>query len=68
MITERELRREVLLRAREAGSQKALAAKIGVSEQVLSFLVAGSRRPSSRLLSALGYEKVVGYRKGKERG
>jgi DNA-binding transcriptional regulator YdaS (Cro superfamily) len=65
MITEQDLRKEVLLRAREAGSQKALAAKIGVSEQVLSFLVAGSRRPSARLLHALGYEKVVVYKKGK---
>src|ERR1700712_3078220 len=64
MMTEPELRKQVLLRAGEMGSQKALAAKIGVSEQVLSLFLAGSRRPSRWLLRALGYEKVVGYRKG----
>lgn len=51
---------EALKRAVEdAGSQNALARKIGVSQAYLSQVLSGARPPSDTLLGALGLKRVV---------
>ena len=65
MVNEKTLRNMVRLAAFKAGGQKVYAASIGVLEAVLSLFASGSRPPSKHILSALGYEKVVRYRKKK---
>ncbi len=47
----------------KAGSQKALAAELGVSAPYLHDVLNGRRDPAGALLSALGFERVVTYRK-----
>lgn len=49
-------------KASEAGGQKILAQKLGVSEAYLSDVINGRREPADKLLSALGMERVVTYR------
>jgi transcriptional regulator with XRE-family HTH domain len=48
-------------RANEAGSQKALAQELGVSEPYLSDVLKGRRSPSENLLNRLGIRKVVEF-------
>ena len=45
------------------GSQKALAAQLGVSESYLSDVLSKRRMPGKRILSALGFESVQAYKK-----
>lgn len=45
-----------------AGTQRALAPTIGVSEQFLSDVVRGKREPSGEILRYLQLERVVSYR------
>ena len=53
------LRREV----KAAGSQKALAERLGVSNTYLCDVLAGRRDPGDKILVPLGVEKVVTYRR-----
>lgn len=54
--------REVLhQKSVEAGSQKALAAQLGVSPQYLGDVLNGKREPGESILEALGLCKVVHY-------
>ena len=54
-----ELRRAV----NAAPGQKALAAQWGISVQYISDVLRGYRDPGKSILAALGYERVVLYRK-----
>lgn len=47
---------------REAGCQSAFASRIDVSPQYLCDVLNGRRDPGPAILSALGLEKVEGYR------
>jgi hypothetical protein len=58
MISERALRKVIVLAAFEAGSRKAYAKAIGVHPAVLSAFMSGAREASKGLLEALGYERV----------
>lgn len=49
--------------ARNAGSQKILAMKWGVSQQQLSDVIKGRRMPGPKLLKMLGYEAEMMYKK-----
>ena len=55
----------MLLKAAEqsAGSRSALAAQWGISIQYLADIAHGRRDPGKKVLTALGYERVVLYRK-----
>ena len=46
----------------EAGTQKALAEKLGINQAYLSDILAGRREPADKILTALGMERVVTYR------
>ena len=48
--------------AERAGSQKHLAATLGVKEPYLSRVINGKREPSAKLLAALGRQRIVIYR------
>lgn len=47
----------------EAGSQKDLASRLGVSAAYLGDVIHGKREPGSKLLKALGFERGIVYRK-----
>jgi transcriptional regulator with XRE-family HTH domain len=49
------------IRNEAAGSQKAAAKRLGVSEQYLCDVLKGRREPGKKLLDALGYRRVVVY-------
>jgi len=46
----------------ELGTQKAVAAKLNVSEQYLSDVLRGKTKPGPAFLYALGYEKIERYK------
>ena len=46
-----------------AGGKPALAAKWGISVQYIADVLRGYRDPGKSILKALGYERVVLYRK-----
>jgi len=48
--------------AEQAGSQRHLAATLGVKESYLSRIISGQREPSAKLLAALGRQRIVIYR------
>lgn len=48
-----------------AGSQKALAARLGVSPQYLNDVLLGRKEPGEGILEPLGLERVVSYRRRK---
>lgn len=47
----------------KAGSQKALALRVGVSQQFMGYVLDGRRGPGDKIPAALGYEKRIRYRK-----
>ena len=56
--------RGLLWRAVEgAGSRTALAARCGISAQYIADVMNGRRDPGKKVLAALGYERVVLYRR-----
>ena len=57
----RELLRYIAAEARAAGSQKALAERLGFSESYVSDVLRGTRQPSGLLLEALGLIAEVRY-------
>lgn len=61
--------RKVIRRACKAeGSQKAWAAKHGISQAYLSDVLLGRREPSPAILRPLGLERATVYRKIKASG
>ncbi len=62
-MTKTELLQYIQRLVDEAGSQKDLAEKLGVSAAYLSDVLQGKREPAGKLLDALGVERVVTYRK-----
>jgi transcriptional regulator with XRE-family HTH domain len=49
--------------ADEAGTQKALAARLGVSDSYLADVLNGRKDPGEAILEPLGLERVVTYRR-----
>jgi transcriptional regulator with XRE-family HTH domain len=49
--------------ADEAGGQSHLAEKLGVSRMYITDVLKGRREPAEKILSAMGYEREVTYRK-----
>lgn len=45
----------------EAGTQKALAEKLGINQAYLSDILAGHREPADKILKALGMKATVIY-------
>jgi transcriptional regulator with XRE-family HTH domain len=54
--------------AQEAGSQKALAERLGLSESHVSDVLNGRKDPAEGILEPLGYERVVTYRRKRSNG
>lgn len=63
MITQEKLIQQLVSRAQKAGSQKKLAEDMHVDPSALSQILNGRRDPTARVLAALGYERVVRYRR-----
>jgi hypothetical protein len=63
MLTQNQLIRLLKQQAREAGSQKILAIKWGISQQNLSDVIKGRTIPGPKILKMLGYESVVMFKK-----
>ncbi len=61
MITQTEL--VALLRELSRPNASAYAAQIGIHQSYLSDVLHGRRDPGKSILKALGYERVVLYRK-----
>lgn len=61
MITHAEL--IALLREQAQPSAKAYAQRVGIAQSYLSDVLNGRRDPGKSILRALGYERVVLYRK-----
>jgi predicted transcriptional regulator len=54
--------------ADEAGTQVALAERLGVSQAYLSDVLNGRRDPGESILGPLGLERVVVYRRKRSNG
>jgi len=63
MVNADEIRTQVDAAAQAAGGIGTLAAKWGLTYQYVSDVVRGRRDPGKSILAALGYERVVLYRK-----
>ena len=50
----------------KSASQKAAAAALGISPQYLNDILRCRREPGKKVLAALGYERLVFYRKYKK--
>lgn len=62
-MTKSELLQHLRRLIDEAGTQKDLAVKLGVSPTYLGDVLLGRKEPGKKLLDALGFERVVIYRK-----
>lgn len=60
-FTAAQVRTMLLRAARDTGSQREFAAKLGVSESFLSHVLAGSKEPSGKVLRFLKLKRVVRY-------
>lgn len=65
-MTKDELIQHLQQMIAQAGSQRELAIRLGVSAAYLGDVLHGKREPGSKLLKALGLERVVVYRKVSE--
>lgn len=63
VITADQLRSLVSTRIIGERSQKELADELGISTAYLSDFLAGAREPGHKMLTALGYERIVRYRR-----
>lgn len=61
LLTSRDVRAELRDMLKEAGSQRALARKLGVSATHVGDLLNGDREPGDKVLPLLGLKKVVFY-------
>lgn len=62
-ITESELLGIVRARVTESQSQMCVAADLGISRATLNLVLNGRHPPTPKLLKALGYQRVMMYRK-----
>lgn len=62
MLTEQEVMDRLRAAVAAAGSQRAYAEQIGVSQTYLSDVLTGNRTPGEKILTALGLEAVMMYR------
>lgn len=62
-ITREELTEAIKKAAKAAGSQRKLAEQWRVSPSYITDLIHGLRDPGTKILEALGFERVVEYRK-----
>lgn len=60
-LTEAAILKRLRQLADDAGGQRALARQIGVSESLVSHVLAGRRRAGRALLAACGMRKEVRY-------
>lgn len=67
MLTEQEVLDRLRAVVAAAGSQKAYADRIGVSQSYLSDVLIGNRAPGEKILTALGLEAVIMYQKSQDR-
>lgn len=58
-----QLRALLARRCAEAGSQKAWARGAGVSQPYVNDVLKGKREPGESIAKALGFERIVIYRK-----
>jgi hypothetical protein len=58
-----DIQRELMVSIRNAGSGKAFAEALGLSPTFVSDVATARRPVSDRVANALGFEKVVGYRR-----
>ncbi len=63
MVDVEYIRGLVRIAEQEAGGKAALAAQWGISAQYIGDVMRGYRDPGKSILRALGYERVVLYRK-----
>ena len=66
-MTKAGVLRELRRRARMAGSQAKAAKALGVTPAAFTQALRGSREPGPALLRALGFERVVLYRRRRRR-
>lgn len=62
MLSEHEVIVRLRAAIQAAGSQKAFAQQHRISQQYISDVLAGRRKPGQKILDALGIEQVVSYR------
>ena len=67
MLTKNEFLTHLRCLADEAGTQQELAHRLGISTAHLSDVLNERRDPAEKLLSAVGFEKVVLYRKSEDK-
>lgn len=63
-ITEDEVRERLRAEAQALGGQKQLAAQLGASEQYVSDVLAGRRKPGKRILAGLNLRRREVYEAG----
>jgi len=63
MLTHDQLVALLRQQAKEAGSQKILAIRWGISQQYLTDVLKGRRMPGPKILKMLGLEPVIMYKK-----
>ena len=61
IYTIEEVRERIKLAVEKAGNQKAFAGEVCVSPPMVSMTLTGSKRPSNRILKAIGMRKVIYY-------
>ena len=63
MLTHDQLVSLLKQQIKEAGSQKILAHRMGISQQFLTDVLKGRRMPGAKILRMLGYESMIMYKK-----
>lgn len=57
-----QVKQMLITRAQQLGSQKALAAELGISQPYLSDILLGKREISFQLAEKLGLKKIIRFR------
>jgi hypothetical protein len=63
MISRHQFISHVGAACRKAGSRRAFAQNAGMTETMLSAILTGARKPSQKLVAALGYLSPADYEK-----
>lgn len=62
-MNEQDIREHLRIAVLTAGSQKAFAARHGISPAYINDVLQGRREPGEKILAAIGFERVVTYRR-----